>query len=185
MRAGEQTTWSIDRMLAIVQLSRFLTMNLKESIAKWLYASGILPKDSRDSAAAVKSPATASLPPEFSRFLYASIGESSDEMPFSVLSALARRNLDPWEEAARLAELPKESAIARLTSIISSATTDPSAPLLPADTAARLIALLPRSNGPKIPLFGNPPGEAPRNFAPIMVYLIVGVIILASALLGN
>ena len=47
--------------------------------------------------------------PEFDDFLYAAIGSDKDEMPLSVLSALARLNIDPWEEAAELSELPKSS----------------------------------------------------------------------------
>lgn len=44
---------------------------------------------------------------EFNDFLYAPIGGAGNEMPLSVLSALARLNLDPWKEAAELSDLPK------------------------------------------------------------------------------
>jgi hypothetical protein len=37
---------------------------------------------------------------EFDNFLYASIGADRNGMPLSVLSALARLDLDPWEEAS-------------------------------------------------------------------------------------
>ena len=43
--------------------------------------------------------------PEFDDFLYAPVGADSNEMPLSVLSALARLNVDPWEEAAELTPL--------------------------------------------------------------------------------
>jgi hypothetical protein len=43
---------------------------------------------------------------EFDNFLFASIGESRNGMLLSVLSALARLDLDPWQEAAELARLP-------------------------------------------------------------------------------
>ena len=56
--------------------------------------------------------------PEFDDFLYAPIGSDKDEMPLSVLSALARLNIDPWEEAAELSELPKSPAVQRLASLI-------------------------------------------------------------------
>jgi hypothetical protein len=39
-------------------------------------------------------------------------------MPLSVLSALARLDVDPWEEAAKLSELPKDTAAQRLASFI-------------------------------------------------------------------
>lgn len=39
-------------------------------------------------------------------------------MPLTVLSALSRLSVDPWEEAAELSELPKETAAQRLASLI-------------------------------------------------------------------
>jgi hypothetical protein len=39
---------------------------------------------------------------QFDEFLYARIDEGSDTTPLSVLSMLARLDLDPWEEAAKL-----------------------------------------------------------------------------------
>jgi hypothetical protein len=130
-------------------------------------------------------PLVPALSPEFSRFLYASIGETSDEMPFSVLSALARQNLDPWEEAARLAQMPTDSAVARLTSLIAQLATRTGAPFIPTEVAARLITLLPPPRGSEMPPLQNLSQEARRNLVPIVIYLIVGVLIIASALLGN
>jgi hypothetical protein len=56
--------------------------------------------------------------PEFDDFLYAAIGADRNEMPLTVLSALSRLSVDPWEEAAELSELPKETAAQRLASLI-------------------------------------------------------------------
>ena len=53
---------------------------------------------------------------EFDRFLFAPIGEEKNGMLLSVLSALARLDLDPWREAAELARMPKHTAKQRLTS---------------------------------------------------------------------
>jgi hypothetical protein len=47
---------------------------------------------------------------ELEDFLHAPIGMEKDEMPLSVLSALARLGLDPWKEAAELSELPRDHA---------------------------------------------------------------------------
>jgi hypothetical protein len=113
---------------------------------------------------------------EFDEFLYASVGESNDAMPLSVLSALARQNVDPWQEAAELAQLPTESAIVRLMSVISRP--------VPEATAARLVALLPHSGGFNISPKDISSNEAPRNLAPVVIYIIVGALIMASALLG-
>ena len=47
---------------------------------------------------------------EFDDFLYAAIGADRNEMPLTVLSALSRLDVDPWEEAAELSELPQDTA---------------------------------------------------------------------------
>jgi hypothetical protein len=80
----------------------------------------------------------------FDPFLYADIGEERNGMFLSVLSALARLDLDPWFEAAVLNRLPAPAATQRLTSLLSSL---PNAQLkvpTPA-TVMRLVGLLPRA----------------------------------------
>ena len=87
--------------------------------------------------------------PEFNDFLYAPIGADGAEMPLSVLSALARLNIDPWEEAAELTELPKDVASHRLASLIARLPGGGWAPTNLRASADRLIELLPRNGGPK------------------------------------
>jgi hypothetical protein len=64
-------------------------------------------------------------------------------MLLSVLSALARRNVDPWDEAARLARLPRDAATGFLTTLIAALPEGASARTDPGALAERLIALLP------------------------------------------
>jgi hypothetical protein len=81
---------------------------------------------------------------EFNDFLFAPIGEDQNGMLVSVLSGLARSDVDPWQEAARLAQLPGESATRRLAALIG-ALPDRAVPFPdPRMIATRLIALLPR-----------------------------------------
>jgi hypothetical protein len=87
---------------------------------------------------------TASAGSEFDEFLYAPIGEEQNGMLLSVLSALARRDVDPWEEAARLAQLPADAARTFLTVLLAALPDGPSGRTDPEALAARLIALLPR-----------------------------------------
>jgi hypothetical protein len=82
---------------------------------------------------------------EFDEFLYAPIGEEGNGMPLSVLSALARRHVDPWEEASRLAQLPRDAATRFLTALILSLPVDISGDSAEMH-ARRLSALLPESN---------------------------------------
>jgi hypothetical protein len=93
----------------------------------------------------MKPPASFSaLGSEFDAFLFAAIGEDRNGMPLSVVSALARMDLDPWHEAASLAGVPVETATGKLIALLA-ALPDPSLKRLdPGTTAARLIALLPQ-----------------------------------------
>ena len=63
-------------------------------------------------------------------------------MVLTLLSALARQNVDPWQEAAELSSLPRDTAIQRMTSRLEDLPGDPSS----ADRTAlveRLMPLLP------------------------------------------
>jgi hypothetical protein len=81
---------------------------------------------------------------EFDEFLFAPIADDSNGMLLSVVSALARLDVDPWEEAAELARLPVDTATERLRALIAVLPHGISASSDPAAIAARLIALLPR-----------------------------------------
>lgn len=92
------------------------------------------------------SATTALLGPEFNAFLFASVGKEDNGGALSVLSALARSDVDPWREAAELARMPREAANQRLTSLIAALPIGAAAALAPAAIADRLIKLLPRGN---------------------------------------
>ena len=72
-------------------------------------------------------------------------------MLLSVLSALVRLDIDPWQEAAKLADLPGETATERLTSLIAALPDEPSAHRDSGRIATRLIALLPNRSRSDIP----------------------------------
>jgi len=79
-------------------------------------------------------------------FLFATIRVESGGLRLSVLSALARMNVDPWEEAARLTALPAPEAERALVSILDRV---PDKQQTSAETgilAARLVALLPKAD---------------------------------------
>jgi hypothetical protein len=121
---------------------------------------------------------------EFDDFLFAPIGEDRNDMPLSVVSALARLDIDPWQEADKLARLPGETATQRLASLIAALPDGPSAHRDPGTIAARLIGLLPRQARSKIPSRATKLGVgAATNFRAI-IYLIFIYVILASFMLG-
>ncbi len=82
------------------------------------------------------SPINAALDP----FLLESVCVEENGMTLSVLSALARRGLDPWVEASRLAALPKKAAVAAITRDLALRGDSP--------VAARLAELLPKTATP-------------------------------------
>src|SRR6056297_856329 len=57
-------------------------------------------------------------PPEFQRFLYASVGEDRNGSVVTVLSTLARLGLDPWNETAELVTLGRDAARSRLDTLL-------------------------------------------------------------------
>ncbi len=87
---------------------------------------------------------------EFHSFLFAPIGQDSNGLPLSVISAIARLDLDPWQEAATLAGLPADKAVEKVLALFR---TVPDQTLSEPDRgtmASRLIALLPRKATDKI-----------------------------------
>jgi hypothetical protein len=101
-------------------------------------------------------------------FLFADIGVEANGMTLSVLSTLARLGTDPWQEAARLAKLPRADAVERLARIIAAMPASPWSPLAATAIAARLVPLLPgRGGGPSI-VPPTRPADAPSMTARLM-----------------
>ena len=82
--------------------------------------------------------------PEFDKFLGASIGASQNGTTVSILSALARSDVDPWQEAAALARMPKEGAAIRLAKLIAGLSRDSLEVTPDKAFVGDLIGLLPR-----------------------------------------
>lgn len=79
-------------------------------------------------------------------FLFAPVCEDPNGLRLSVLSALARFNVDPWEEAARLAAMPKQIAETTLLSILDLVSGRSWKSSEAAAAAAQLVRLLPRQD---------------------------------------
>jgi hypothetical protein len=119
-----------------------------------------------------------SLGSEFDDFLLAPIGDDNNGMLLSVLSALARLDVDPWEEAAALARLSGEAATRKLASLLAALPAGPSARPDSATIAARLIPLLPRQIDREVTSRPTVPSIATTTHSPILTYLIVNAIFL-------
>lgn len=80
---------------------------------------------------------------EFNAFLFASVGDDKNGMVLTVVSALARLGLDPWNEAGRLAGLPRIAATQALARMIAKLPVGDWQSSDLSDIAGRLTGLLP------------------------------------------
>jgi hypothetical protein len=115
---------------------------------------------------------------EYNDFLFAPIGEDSNGMLVSVLSGLARLDIDPWQEAAQLARSTTEAGTQRLASLIGALRDTESAYPDPATIAARLIGLLPKRDPSSHRLTGTSNGVGPAR--PWWVYAIMMSFVLGT-----
>jgi hypothetical protein len=119
------------------------------------------------------------LEPQYDAFLFASVRET-DEMTLSVLSVLARQDVDPWQEAARLTQLSREQAINSLASKIWKSDSERWSPSEASILAARLIRLLPSHSPP----LSNPlsTGDSSRG---LTFWLAAGMLFASITVYGH
>ncbi len=127
-------------------------------------------------------PAYLSMNVEFDDFLFAPVGEQSNGMPLSVISALTRLDVDPWEKAAQLSDLTVKDAISTLASLIARLPAGRWGSAEAATIATRLVPLLPKRARPGPRPEARPPGQMIGDLPP-NVRLICAVL-LAAGLLG-
>jgi hypothetical protein len=121
----------------------------------------------------------------YNGFLHAEVGEEANGVRLTVLTALTRLGIDPWQEAARLADLPRDVAITALAAAIARL---PEGNWKAADAeaiATRLAGLLPGHSSaaiaqpqPRAPDSGSgaapaAPGSRPK--ATLSTWLLWGV----------
>jgi hypothetical protein len=119
---------------------------------------------------------------QFDDFLFARIDEGSDATPLSVLSMLARLDVDPWEEAAKLARLPRAAAAKRLVDFIAATPGAPSAYLNAKTVCDRLLNLLPPPVSAGILPHRNYGVHAIKR-SPLGTWLVVIAVILGISLI--
>jgi len=115
----------------------------------------------------------------FDRFLFASLHENG-ETPLSVLSTLARQDVDAWQEAARLAQLPKDHAVNSLASTIWKSNSERWSASEASIVAARLIELLPSQNDSY-----DSSISTEENSSKLMMWLVYGIIFGSVAISGS
>jgi hypothetical protein len=129
-----------------------------------------------------QSSSVSQLRSEFDDFLYSPIDEGGDGTMLTVLSALARLDVDPWQEAANLARMSRESATQRLASLFTALPGGPLAHLHSRTVSARLIALLPhRSAFNSTPSEALPATSALNNSRTIIYVIVINMVFMALA----
>jgi hypothetical protein len=114
---------------------------------------------------------------EFDAFLYAPVEERTDGPLLSVISVLARLDIDPWQEAAKLAGMSRDKAAWRLAALIETLPGDRAIHTQSKTIATRLIALLPRQI---VINLGAPKGALPAGNSANIRFIVA--LILLNAL---
>ena len=106
-------------------------------------------------------------------------------MVVSVLSGLAQSDVDPWQEAAKLAQLPGETATKELAALIGALPDRAASYPDPRTIATRLIALLPHPLGASGGSQQGPPHSAwaVMNSRPWWIYVVFMCFVLGTQFL--
>jgi hypothetical protein len=112
-------------------------------------------------------------------FLFALVGDEQNGVPLTVVSGLTRLGVDPWEEAARLAALPKTRAAEALAPMI--ARLPVSRPQLSDNLAIsrRLVELLPARG------YAASPHTNTRGKNHFQAVMVLALLALAAAVLSS
>ena len=116
----------------------------------------------------------------FDAFLFASVGDEENGMPLTVLSALARLGVDPWDEAGRLAALPRTAATEALAEMIATLPAVGAQRSRASDIAALLVQLLPTADTPA----SSTPAQGQAVRAPGPAIFVISLILLCELIFG-
>ncbi|MCK1626786.1 hypothetical protein IVA98_27265 [Bradyrhizobium sp. 160] len=117
--------------------------------------------------------------PQYDAFLFASVCET-DDMTLSVVSLLARQNVDPWQEASRLSQLSRAQATNSLAATIWKSDSAQWSPSEASIIAVRLIDLLP-SHARRRPT----PPWANDSSGRLTFWVVAGILFMSIAISGN
>ena len=131
------------------------------------------------------------LRPDLDKFLFAEVEDEIDRMPLSVISALTRLGLDPWEEAGRLSSLRYGEAVEQLARLIAELPGNHRRLGETREIAGGLVRLLPKPNSSpastrqvEIRLrYGRPPLTLPKLSQIWVACFVIAAAVLVSGLL--
>ena len=128
---------------------------------------------------------TATLRTDLDDFLFARIAQDANGMPLTVASVLGRLDVDPWAEAAELADLPREAATEKLIALLAKVPNGPSPGADTTTLASHLVALLHPSPKPRASTIGAAPlrpavAPPPRRVKLAIYYLLALIFMLVG-----
>ena len=121
---------------------------------------------------------------EYNPFLFAAVGEDKVGLPLTVLTALTRLGFDPWQEAGRLSDLPRETAARAFAVTIAML---PEGDWKASDSeaiAARLVNWLPRRGALAIASVEAGRSGSKQMKSTFATWLVWGVLAVALLFLG-
>ena len=113
---------------------------------------------------------------EYNAFLFAAVGEEAVGLPLTVLTALSRLGIDPWREAARLSDLPRETAARAFAVTIAMLPEGDWKASESEAIAARLVNWLPARSALAIPSVEATPIGGEKMKSGIATWLVWGVL---------
>jgi len=121
---------------------------------------------------------------EYNGFLFAAVGEDKTGQSLTMLSALSRLGIDPWQEAARLSDLPREVAARAIAATIARL---PEGGWKASDIEAigdRLVEHLPPHSVPPVPptAVGQARNEAKEPKSKVSAWLVWTALFVAALL---
>lgn len=118
-------------------------------------------------------------------FLHSAVGTEPNGVTLSLITVFARRGTDPWQEALRLATLPRPEAIDSLALAIASVPTGLWSLPTATTIATRLVALLPAQPGSPVPIVSKSAGLRPAVKLGLAAALVVIAIACAVGFYGG
>ena len=119
----------------------------------------------------------------YNEFLFSAIGEEKVGTQLTVLTALTRLGFDPWQEAARLSDLPRETAARAFAVTIAML---PEGDWKAADSeaiAARLVNWLPGRSTAPVPSAAAKPVRGEKKTPDPATWLVWGALFVAALFL--
>lgn len=125
---------------------------------------------------------------EYNPFLFSVVDDPEGGFPLTVLTGLTRLGFDPWREAARLSDLPREAAAQALAEAIAKLPGKACEAANLAATAARLVSWLPARGVSIVTALRAEPMEVSRmgaeNRSRLSMLLLAGGLVIAIYLVA-